>query len=570
MRVVAIGLDSMERDLMEPLVADGRLPHLAALRDRALRSQLQNIVAYRSELPYTQFLTGRTADSNRYWSTIRFDPSTYEAETIGALGARPFYALGEGTKVIQFDVPHSVLAADVDGIQITGWGCHSPQYPRAALPAGLLREIDDRFGPHPAWGNDSESGWYEPIYLENLAAALAQGAERRVDAIRWLRDRLPDWDLLLTVMSEPHSAGHHMWHGVDPSHPLHEAPTAALARERLVDTYVAVDAAVGRLLADVPHDVAVLVFSLHGMQSNENDIPSLVLLPELLHRLHTGRPLLRDGDQQAWKQSGYAPLSPARRERWIAYMQARFAGGFREDPVHRLRQLVPTPLVDLARRLTRRQVPPPVGDLAWPIPPEPDVPPEQIDGLREHLKWQVPTWYRRHWPSMRAFVLPTFSDGHVRVNVRGRERDGIVDAADYRAAVQEVIDIVQRCRDPRTGEPVLDEAIETRRDPFDDGPGADLVLLWRQPIDALEHPDAGMVGPFPFFRTGEHSSNGFAFVAAPGVAAVDLGERSALDVTPTILDLLGADVPDGMAGTSLLRHVPTAPSSTAKAPQVVV
>jgi hypothetical protein len=104
---------------------------------------------------------------------------------------------------------------------------------------------------------------------------------------------------------------------------------------------------------------------------------------------------------------GYEPIVPPRHERWIAFMQDTFAGRFRDDPVHRMRTLVPGPLLDLARRATGRFVPPPVGRLGWPVPPETDLPIEEIRQWREHLRWQVPTWYRRHWPSMPAFVLPT-------------------------------------------------------------------------------------------------------------------------------------------------------------------
>ena len=206
MRVAAIGLDAMECTLVEALIADGSLPNLGAIRERAVRCHLRNTREYRSELPYTQLLTGKGGAANRYWTTVSFDPTNYDVATVGALDAPPFYALGPGTKVIQFDVPHSVLADDVDGIQVTGWGCHSPQYPRAARPAGMLRQIDAHFGAHPAWGNDSEPGWYEPDYIEALTEALKVGAHRRVDVVNWLQQRLPDWDLLFTVMSEPHSA----------------------------------------------------------------------------------------------------------------------------------------------------------------------------------------------------------------------------------------------------------------------------------------------------------------------------------------------------------------------------
>jgi predicted AlkP superfamily phosphohydrolase/phosphomutase len=544
----------MERTLVEPLIGNGSLPNLGAIRDRAVRCRLRNIREYRSELPYTQLLTGKGGAANRYWTTVSFDPATYEVAAVGALDAPPFYALGPGTKVIQFDVPHSVLADDVDGIQITGWGCHSPQYPRAARPAGLLREIDARFGAHPASGNDYEPGWYEPDYLHALSEALTVGAHRRVDVVGWLQEQLPDWELLLTVMSEAHSAGHQMWHGIDVDHPLHTTETAEVAGARLVEIYRAVDAAVGRLVDGLPSDSAVIVFALHGMQPNDNDLPSLVLLPELLHRLWRGRRLLRDGDQTRWAAGGYEPLVPARHRRWLAEMQAAFAGRFRDDPTHWIRRHIPERLLHGARRAAGRSDPP-VGELGWPVPPETELPIEEIRQWREHLRWQVPTWYRRHWPAMPAFVLPTFSDAHVRINVHGRERHGIVPPDRYRAVGEEVIDIVRRCRDPRTGEPVLEDVVWTHGggDPFDPvAPDADLVLLWRRPVDALEHPDVGVVGPFPFMRTGNHSSNGFAYVTAPGLEAADIGQRSALDMTPTILHLLGQRPRTDMEGTSLI------------------
>jgi len=426
----------------------------------------------------------------------------------------------------------------------------------------MLRQIDAHFGAHPAWGNDSEPGWYEPDYIEALTEALKVGAHRRVDVVNWLQQRLPDWDLLFTVMSEPHSAGHHMWHGIAADHPLHSTATAGLAAARLIEIYRTVDLAVGRLVDGLPSDSAVILFALHGMQSNDNDLPSLVLLPELLHRLWRGRRLLRDGDHATWAAGGHQPLVPRRHRRWLADMQAAFQGRFSDDPTHWTRRRIPERLVDVARRAAGRTVPP-VGELSWPVPPETELSIEEIRLWREHLRWQVPTWYRRHWPTMPAFVLPTFSDAHVRINVQGRERDGIVPPDRYRAVGEDVIDIVRRCRDPRTGEPVLEDALWTHEggDPFDPvAPDADLVLFWRRPVDAFEHPDVGVVGPFPFMRTGEHSSNGFAYITGPGIEPADLGLRSALDVTPTILDLLGQPARTSMTGTSLVDGSLAAPN----------
>src|SRR3954453_9108088 len=69
-RVAAIGLDAAEGSFVERLIQQGQLPNLAKIRARSAECRLRNVVAYRSELPYTQFLTGKEAATNRYWSTV--------------------------------------------------------------------------------------------------------------------------------------------------------------------------------------------------------------------------------------------------------------------------------------------------------------------------------------------------------------------------------------------------------------------------------------------------------------------------------------------------------------------
>ena len=107
------------------------------------------------------------------------------------------------------------MAIEAPGVQVTAWGGHDPGYPRASRPAGLLHEIEERFGPHPAFDNDYEIVWHRPQAIDALADALVVGTHRRADIARFLQERQPDWQLMVTVLSEPHSANEAFWHGVD-------------------------------------------------------------------------------------------------------------------------------------------------------------------------------------------------------------------------------------------------------------------------------------------------------------------------------------------------------------------
>jgi predicted AlkP superfamily phosphohydrolase/phosphomutase len=156
---------------------------------------------------------------------------------------------------------------------------------------------------------------------------------------------------------------------------------------------------------------------------------------------------------------------------------------------------------------------------------------------------------------MPAFALPSFYDGRIRINLRGRERDGIIEPSRYEQTCRGIETLLRECHDPRTGEPVV-KSIERAwtRDPLAlTGSEADLLIVWRGVIAALEHPRLGLIGPLPLRRTGGHTgANGMAYVVAQGVEPGDRGVRSAFDVAPSLVRLLGDQPPAHLSGKSLV------------------
>jgi predicted AlkP superfamily phosphohydrolase/phosphomutase len=53
---------------------------------------------------------------------------------------------------------------------------------------------------------------------------------------------------------------------------------------------------------------------------------------------------------------------------------------------------------------------------------------------------------------MRAFAVPSYYDGQIRLNLRGRERDGLVEPSRYEATCREIEALLRECRNPLTGE----------------------------------------------------------------------------------------------------------------------
>lgn len=556
-RVAAIGIDSAEWAELERLMDAGRMPNLARQRARSIHMPLQNQIVGQPEEAWTSFLHGDAPHAAGHWSSLTFDPDRYRSYRRGAFEGIPFYE-SAAPQALTFDVPKRTIRPGSSDVEVTGWGAHAPSFPRASKPAGLLTEIDRRFGPHPAYNNDFQNAWFQADYLDGLSTRLVDGLGTRADATRWLLDRYPTWDLFLTVLSEIHAGGHHLWHGVDPSHLLAGSPTAAQAGQLMTDVHQAIDAALGQILDSLPDDATTIVFAVHGMQPNDSDVASFLLLPELLHRLDGRPPRLTGPDHMTWANQGFPPVLPDPRRRPLAFARDHLDGG----PRGLRARLATGPLLDVDRTLRRVAGRPPGNRRRWltaaDIPPEQDLSTFDPVCVEEQASDYPNLWYQSQWPTMRAFSLPSFGEGRVRINLVGRERHGIVPTDEYRSTCRSIEEALRETIDPRTGDSVVRDVLWVREhDPMDPtAPDADLVVTWRPKVDAFAHPTLGTIGPMPLMRTGEHSNNGFALVSGPGVEPAVVDPQPTAALPRAMIGLLGqegAASPDGLvraAGTS--------------------
>jgi predicted AlkP superfamily phosphohydrolase/phosphomutase len=169
--------------------------------------------------------------------------------------------------------------------------------------------------------------------------------------------------------------------------------------------------------------------------------------------------------------------------------------------------------------------------------------------------WYQPAmWYSRLWPTMKAFALPSFSEGYIRINLMGRETSGVVKPEDYDSVVNDICEQLRNLKCARTGTPMVAELVKTRQTPSDNDPklpDADIVVSWQESYatDMVSHPLLGIIGPMPHFRAGSHRHTGFLLASGPCISAGSTIEGGhALDIAPTILNLLDARIPQHIRG----------------------
>lgn len=522
-RVIAIGLDGFELSVAEDLMKAGKLPALAKLKEEGASYLLDHGSARETGLAWEHFSTGKSPDAYRRWSAVSFDPATYAARQCPTR-AQPFLASVDAP-VVAFDVPYLDLDAAGNVRGMANWGAHDPGVARHANPPSLVAEIGERFGAYPAADSIYRFVWPSAEASDDMATKLIDAVRIRADITSWLlKARLPDWRIAVTVISEYHSAIEALWHGIDPSHPLHGHPSAVPARRGIEGVYVEADRMVARLQEDHP-EAAIVVFAMHGMGPNKSDVASMALLPEILYRRRFGRPFLHPRDD-------WDPTCPMLRpgEGWSGAVIARLGAADRSAPGEGAIEGVASRVRQFFIR-TRDAI------------------------AQDCLPWMPAAHYARFWPSMDAFALPSFYDGQVRVNLKGRERHGRVAPGDYPALLDDLESMLWGSRDAATGEGVVDEIERPLADdPFaDTETRCDLLIRWSRNVFALDVPGIGRVGPVPQRRTGGHTgTHGLAVIKSARTPLSTARVASSFDMVPTILALAGLERPDGLVGASLV------------------
>lgn len=306
------------------------------------------------------------------------------------------------------------------------------------------------------------------------------------------------WDFSCVVFGGVHRIGHYLTDLTQ----LGEAVPAArrdLLECALAEAYEATDHAIGRVLERVDPGTRVVAFAVHGMGPNPGWSD---LVPDILQaaeRATTGR-------------------------------------AARTGLLYAIRRRLP---MHLARPVLSR------------------LPATLADSL-------VSLWSSRmfDWRRTRHFPMPMDHAAYLRVNLRGRERDGIVEEADYEGACAALEALFSGLRDRGGGAPIAGRPSRA----YAEAPSGaahrallpDLVVPWNGPragsfaeltSDALPALRYRVPARLPSGRSGNHVGRGWFIAAGPGIAR---GRRieghDIVDLAPTVSGWLGIDPVPALKG----------------------
>jgi predicted AlkP superfamily phosphohydrolase/phosphomutase len=259
-RVLVIGLDGATLDRMDPLMAEGLLPHLAALRARGAGGVLESTLPSVSPPAWATAITGVNPGKHNIYDFYRMAVSSTEGilNTSRDRRAHPVWRFlnGAGYRTGIMNIPMTFPPDSVDGFFISGfpYGANTTGY---TWPA----ELEEELQPYPLdpFGEGIVAGSEQP-FLDQLVHTFDRHS---AEAKRLLVEE--DWDLFWVVFTGIDKSQHFFWKFSDPEHPDYDAGLAEHFGPAIRDFYIRADRAVGEMLEIVGPETNVIVMSDHGM-----------------------------------------------------------------------------------------------------------------------------------------------------------------------------------------------------------------------------------------------------------------------------------------------------------------
>lgn len=494
--LAVLQFDSPSLAVLDRMLAKGRLPALAGLRERGEWHELATPATHFAAGAFHTLYSGTELADHGLFYPFQWSAPDQRVRYTTAFEAPPPVWERPGARTLAMDPYESrPPLAPPTGTVVSGWQFTD----RVVLqpwssPPGARADLERLFGPAAAV--EEVFGRSSPRDLLRLRRDLLAASGRAADAARLLLagDR---FDLTWLTFSAGHVAGHQFWDLSQLDADVDEGTRHVLAGA-LEEIYQSVDAAFARVLEALPEGTDVIVVSPVGMDVNTSRAD---LLPEMLDAVLNGGVRADSGSGSVWKLRAALPQG--------------------------LRAKVAAALPDrVALALTERL----------------------------ELRGQ-------DWSATQAFAQPADNQGYIRLNRRGRERDGIVAEHEAGPLMDRIADGLATFRDP-DGTPSV-SSVERVVDTFDTGRHSDrlpdLIVRWSERpatrLDAVVSDRFGTVRRRGggSGRSGNHTAGDAWALIVPGASRPRVPARTPrlVDVAATAAALAGLD-PAGLPGEPLL------------------
>jgi len=252
-RVFVLGIDGVPYTFVDRLIGEGLLPNFGRLRDAGAFRRIHSVQPCVSSVAWASYMTGKNPGKHgilgfvdRKLGTDRLDfpnGGSMRSETLWEILSRA------GKRVVVMNVPCTFPPRAVNGLMVGGF--LSPHVKKATHPRELGGELEAM-----GYRLDVDASLAKTS-LTKLGEDAHHVLTKRIEAMRYLLAKEPEWDFAQMHVMATDRLNHFMW--------KHHAAGDAEVSRPFLDLYRRVDAFVGDLLdKELGADDDLIVMSDHG------------------------------------------------------------------------------------------------------------------------------------------------------------------------------------------------------------------------------------------------------------------------------------------------------------------
>ena len=541
-RVMVLSIDAGTWDIMSPMMGKGELPHMASIMRDGLSAGLISTTPSITPTAFASLLTGVNPGKHgiyHFYGNLHSNYTEANFLNYSDIPVKTIFDIltEQGRRIVSLAVPLAYpIRPDTKGAVVALRSIGSMKEKNIVIhPPELREELLKKLGGF-------DEGKLSHYLKEYGDLPKVDFYDRMVKKIHYLTDKLGmviqlfvkegGWDIFMVNFSITDVFQHMFWRFMDDTHISYDGELAPRYREVIYDAYRKIDDVIGEVLKNIDDETTLIVISDHG-----------------------AAPLHRKFNVNRWlKEKGFLCLRSSRlRSRSFKIMYPTIYKILAKLGLTTLGEFLPKPI---------RQFKIPV------IRTSPKSLSEMID-----------------WSRTKAY----FSAGGININLKGREPNGIVETSqEYEELLKYIRKELNELQDQVTGEKVT--KVDRKEDLFS-GPfvreATDLYISFREgffciPFEGTFKKDIFTVCPKDIVTgskeeqvSGHHvailtAARGILIIKGPDIRRIPEGGRDVriIDLTPTLLYLLGVPIPEHMDG-SLIRDF-IVPETFEKNPPVMI
>ncbi len=498
-KIIVIGIDGGSFDVILPLVERGEIPTIASLMESGSWGELESTVPPDTAPAWVSMMTGVNPGKHGIFFFLdNLHNNTRNGRPLGSADIKfpPLWSIlsKEKKKVIFINVPFTYPPMEVNGIVISGM--FIPNSAKVvSYPPDIYTNLVNKLGEYKIddWSPEVVGAERSNIHLhyDAIIEVLSRITEKRKQAtLMLLEDN--DWDFSMVVFTAIDRLQHLFWEFMEGNgnHAL-----SSKYGKVICDGYKQIDNAIGEIVEKAGKDTTVVITSDHGFGP-------------LKKHFFVNRWLEEIGLLKRKKNSGPRKIT------------------------------MTTPSIDKIATKIFPNIPLPEWTRKLHIP---------IPRIVARDRYEM-----IDWENTKAYI----EQCGININLRGREPHGIVGPGkEFEEIVTFIQDQFSQLRDESEPSVPIADWIKRKEDIYHGPSVAEAVDLYFSVKNRtyLENARIDVKNKFgrPPIGSGMHRMNGIFIMSGPFCRKHDSISPRIIDITPTVLYLMGVPLVEGMDGRIL-------------------